>query len=335
MRPADRPGAGPRDADAIIAARIDGTAPPPGPAATAESAQTEAIRDDIEQTRAEMSGTIDAIQDRLDPDRLKEQARAQVREQVQGAKDAVRDATIGRAEDMARNVGDTATEARYTLVETIKQNPLPAALVGIGLGWLWMNRRTPPPARYYAPGTAGYQDWGAYGGRARLYQRDQVTPVDRARDKAGRVGDAASDMATQVQDTAGRLADQAGETASNLADRAQATAGDLSDQAQETMGNLAGGAQYQAQRLEDRFQRAMRENPLAVGAAALALGAAVGLAVPETRREDQLMGEARDTVVEKAQTAAQDTMQKVQGVAEEAGRAAQQAARDQGLTQSS
>lgn len=341
MRPVDRPDRDARDADAIIVARVEGTAAPPGPADTSETARTEAIRDDIAQTRSEMSGTIDAIQDRLDPDRLKEEAKAQVREQVQEhvqeAKDAVRGATIGKVEDMARNVGDTATEARSTLMETIKQNPLPAALVGLGLGWLWMNRQTPPATRYYAPGTAGYQDWGAYGGRARLDERDQDTPVDRARDKAGRVGDrvgaTASDMADQVQDTAGRLAGQAGDTVGNLTNQAQEMAGNLAGQAQETMGNLAGGAQYQAQRLEDRFQRVMRENPLAVGAAAFALGAAIGLAVPETDREDQLMGEARDTVVEKAQAVAQDTMQKVQGVAEQAGQAAQQAARDQGLTQ--
>ena len=47
--------------------------------------ETDAIRGDIEDTRANMSSTIDAIQEKLSPQRLTEQA-----------KDAVRDATVGR-----------------------------------------------------------------------------------------------------------------------------------------------------------------------------------------------------------------------------------------------
>ena len=41
----------------------------------------------------------------------------------------------------------------------------------------------------------------------------------------------------------------------------------------------------------------MERNPLAVGAVAMAVGVAVGLALPETRREQHLMGDARDRVV--------------------------------------
>src|SRR5574338_1520952 len=48
----------------------------------------DAIEQDIEQTRAEMSGTIDAIQERLNPEALKAQA-----------KEAAHDATIGRVID--------------------------------------------------------------------------------------------------------------------------------------------------------------------------------------------------------------------------------------------
>ena len=77
----------------------------------------------------------------------------------------------------------------------------------------------------------------------------------------------------------------------------------------------------------------LRENPLTTGALAVGLGAAVGLAIPETRKEHEVMGEARDTVVGKAQEKAQEAQQKVQRVAEEAQGAAQQEAENQGLTQ--
>jgi hypothetical protein len=74
------------------------------------------------------------------------------------------------------------------------------------------------------------------------------------------------------------------------------------------------------------------ENPLAVGAAAAVVGAAIGMMLPETEPEHRIMGEAKDTVLEKAQTVAQDAMQKVQRVADEVGTTVQDEAQNQGLT---
>ena len=65
---------------------------------------------------------------------------------------------------------------------------------------------------------------------------------------------------------------------------------------------------------------------MAVGAVALGLGAAIGLLIPETRQENQWMGEARDRVLHKAQETVQDVGLKAQIVAEEAIGAAKQEA---------
>ena len=75
----------------------------------------------------------------------------------------------------------------------------------------------------------------------------------------------------------------------------------------------------------------LHENPLTVGALAVGASAAIGLAIPETSKEHEVMGEARDTVVEKAQEKAQEMQQSVQRVAEEARGAAQQEAENQCL----
>jgi uncharacterized protein YjbJ (UPF0337 family) len=61
----------------------------------------------------------------------------------------------------------------------------------------------------------------------------------------------------------------------------------------------------------------MEENPLAVGAVALALGAAVGLAIPSTQIENRYMGEARNNLLHKAEETARDAVGKVQKVAGE------------------
>src|SRR4029453_15748153 len=68
---------------------------------------------------------------------------------------------------------------------------------------------------------------------------------------------------------------------------------------------MAGRAQAGAKRVERTFQRQLQERPLAIGAAAVAVGTMVGCALPRTRAEDQLMGEARTSMLSRAGDAVQ------------------------------
>jgi ElaB/YqjD/DUF883 family membrane-anchored ribosome-binding protein len=248
----------------------------------ATRAEIEHTRADIERTRADMSETVDAIQDRLSPESLKEQA-----------KDRVKEATVGKAQ-----------EAGSGIIGTIRANPLPAALTGIGLGWLLVNTRRQSSAQ------------GSY--RAGAYAHDYPPRYDAR----GADGPSAGQAVERVRD-------RAGETATQVQDKA----GQVAGQAQDRAGRLGNQARYQAQRASGGFQRMLQENPLAVGALGVGVGAAVGLAIPETTKEHEVMGEARDTFVEKAQEKAQDAQERVQQVAQEAQSAAQQEAENQGLTQ--
>jgi hypothetical protein len=80
-------------------------------------------------------------------------------------------------------------------------------------------------------------------------------------------------------------------------------------------------------RRQNQLQHMVQDNPLLVGAGAMMLGAAFGLAVPETDTENQWMGDARDTVVERAREMAHDAASRVQDaagtVADTAGKVAQ------------
>jgi hypothetical protein len=51
----------------------------------------------------------------------------------------------------------------------------------------------------------------------------------------------------------------------------------------------------------------------------MAVGSAAALTIPESRRENELMGEARDSLVQQAQSTAHSTVHKVQQVVEEVG----------------
>ena len=83
---------------------------------------TAEIRSQIEHTRAELGQTIDAIQDRLSPRRV-----------VQEAKDTISDATVGRAKRLASRVSDAANGSPTVsaVVEQVRRNPTIAALVGV------------------------------------------------------------------------------------------------------------------------------------------------------------------------------------------------------------
>jgi hypothetical protein len=329
------------DADALNVRRAD---------EIEQTEDTAEIRAEIEETRAEMSGTIEAIQERLNPEHLKEQVKDQVREQFQEVKATVREATIGKAEDMVRNAGETLDEARYGLMETIRQNPIPAALVGIGLGWLFMNRQSAPgrrytryydQARYDRGGQPHYGDRQGYTGRMSAYADSYGSKwVDQAEGGAKgtlhRVQETAGNVVNRAQETVGTIADRTQETVGNVVSQAQETASTVASQTQEAVGYITDQAQYQAQRVEDRFQHALYENPLAVGAVALAIGTAVGFSLPQTQRENELLGEARDTLIDRAQEVAQDTLEKVQQVAgdvmDQAQTTVQEKAKERGLT---
>ena len=271
----------------------------------AEVDEIEVTRMEIERTRADMGETVDAIQQRLSPENLKEQA-----------KDRVREATVGKAQG-----------AGSSIVETIRANPLPAALTGIGLSWLFVSgrRQSQRQPRYQQSRRYAYD-------HPRDYEEERGTSGASADQALERARDRVGETASQAQDTAGQVASQAQDTAGQITDRAQDQASKLGSQARNQVSRLGDRAQHQARRASSGFQRMLQENPLTVGALAVGVGAAVGLAIPETAKEHEVMGEARDNLVEKTQEKAQEAQQKVQSVAQEAQSAAQQEAENQGLT---
>jgi len=325
---------------------------------------TAAAREDIEMTRADMTSTIEAIQGRLDPEVLSEQAKdtahdvtdyaireakeaareitdhalEQAREAVRDvtgqAKLALREATVGKVEEMARNATDTAGGWRQGLMDTVKANPMPAALVGLGVSWLLLNRpssSSESPAytgRAYGAGmvpgyrSAGYPspDFGGssntgsgLGGAAQGAQQAVSRVTDRTQARAG-------EMVDQVQDTAGGVLDQV-----------QGAASDAMGQVQETGGQVIDQVQEQASRAQGFLQRQLEENPLIVGAVAVAVGGVLAGTVRSTSREDQLLGATRDRVMHAAQEVTQETIQKVGKVVDEAQTAATDEAKKQDL----
>jgi len=236
-----------------------------------------------------MAETIDVIQERLDPERLRAQAR-----------EAVREATIGRAQHMAREVQHRAREAGFSLRETVRNNPLPAAMVAVGLGWLALQ--------------------ATMGGDGRAVREVEAYPYREREDVEGRAREMAGEARHRAEETVTRIQERAGETVTQAQERAGEIAGEVQQRAEQ----VTHEAQRQVQRARGRLETMIDENPLAMGAVALAVGAAIGMMLPGTRHEDRIMGETRDRLMHRAEEMAEETMGKVEEAAHEAERSVQE-----------
>ena len=262
-REAERPG---QRADDVAGRSTESTR---GYAEGDDAQRTREIRHEIEETRGEMSETIDAIQEKLKPRNI-----------VADATDRVKSAATERVREMADTASQTAQQAMdYTrdrasdVAQGARNNAIPLALIGVGAAWLLTNR---------SRRSNHDEDW--------RYQRDsgnygRTWPRDESRYREG----------TAVRSGEGATA-RAREYASESAD----------------------SVRRMARRRQNQVQRMVQENPLLVGAGALMLGVAFGLAVPETEAENDLMGPTRDNMVDRARDMAHDAATEVQEAATEA-----------------
>lgn len=305
-------------ADELNATRTPGDAPVARGAFGAED-DPDAIARDIEQTREEMTGTIDAIQERLEPERLSaeakevahyaiEEAKGAVRELAGQASAAVHDATIGRVERMTATTREGAHTMGNDMFSTIKANPIPAALAAAGIGWMLMHRGDSNQRSGFGSGNWASQPTGygaypydAYGARGSQSQ----STTQQAQQMAGQ-------MASQVQDRAGQMQHQLGDTA---------------EQMQHRLGAASGQVQQQAQ----GFWQTLQANPIAAAALGLGIGAVAGMAIPETEKEHQLMGETRDSVIGSVKEVAGEKLNEAQKIAQDVGNAAMEEAKSQGV----
>jgi len=214
---------------------------------------------------------------------------------------------VDYAGSAASHAGETAMDVGSNLMQTLRQNPVPATLAALSLGWLWINGNRSSDTdyesgSYYAKGYSGSDSY-RYSGYNPQYENGT---------RNQREG-----LANRVGETAGQVQDKAADLASDARDQVS----ELGSQAQEFI-----------QRAPGRLEQMVQDNPLAVGAVALALGSAIGLMIPETRQEHQLMGEARDAFMDRAQEMVHQTGEKVQRVVDEVQDTAQEEARKQKLT---
>lgn len=245
-----------------------------------ESPRPEAIVEDIETTRGAMTETVQAIGDRLSPTNI-----------VADAKATVREATVGKVEVMADNAGRMIEEAGYTaqnaggsIVETIKRNPLPAAMAAIGLGWL---------ATHTAKGE----------------RRDEGGRLDGSRYRAASYGSGwTPDRGYEEQ--------RAGGPRQALADVGE-TVGERAGEVGDTLRQVPDEVRFRAEGLGQQAGRVLDETPFVAGAVAVAVGAVIGALLPATEVEQRVLGPATEKAIDAAEQTATEKMAEIEQTASE------------------
>ncbi|MGI8563968.1 MAG: DUF3618 domain-containing protein [Candidatus Dormibacter sp.] len=139
---------------------------------------------------------------------------------------------------------------------------------------------------------------------------DRVDAITYKTDVKSRVGDSISEKRDAIT---GKV--------SNLVSGVTGKASDISDQAP-SGDELKGHA--------TRAAGVAKDNPLGLALGAVAVGFLVGLAVPATRIEDERLGQASDTIKQKAMETGQEALNRGQQVAKDVAQSAAQTARESG-----
>lgn len=197
----------------------------------------EELRREIEQTRDNLTGTVDAIGDRVSPGRIVERKTTRAREGIRSVKETV----MGSASDAASSVSggaghaaDRVREAPGTVIDAATRKaqgaPLAAGLIAFGAGAL----------------IASLFKGSETEGRVAQAALDAAQPLKDAATEAGQ------QLAAGLKDQGQQAVEQVKETA------AQATQ-EVKDQAQQATQQTVETGRDAAQEVKEQGQAATRE----------------------------------------------------------------------------
>jgi hypothetical protein len=225
------------------------------------------------------------------------------------------------------------------LEEAVRENPVPAALIGMGCLWMLMGGSRLSLFGAAREGSASGAI-GRAGDAAYAAAQRGGSAVTRT---AGHAVEALSDLGTRAAEMTRAAAASGGDAVATasapMADAvssANDSAGSVGARAVEGLPNWAATASHTAQQAGAEWGRSAQQSlaelferqPLVLGAVGLAIGAGIAASLPTSEAETRLMGEASETLKEKAYDLASDKAQQAKSMAERG----LQEAEAQGLT---
>jgi ElaB/YqjD/DUF883 family membrane-anchored ribosome-binding protein len=282
------------------------------------------IESDIHQTRNAIAGDLRTLGERLSPEKLKEEAKEVMTQAKNIAVETLHDAK-NVATDTFREVKDSAMETVSAKVDEfrdnvrsverdalsfVRTNAVPLALIGIGVAWFMSNRRNQD------------EDWeGRYSprgqGRWRYPERGGAHPLDDVRNGVARAAETTRERGARAKDQARDWVEGAERDVSNAmgqvrdfaereVEEVRGAARDVSQKLSRATGQARDVAGRELRQAWEYSRRTTASHPLAVAAGAVAAGVCVGLALPETERESELLGRGRERLFDDAKEVIND-----------------------------
>lgn len=232
-------------------------------------------------------------------------------------------------------------QGQSRLADTVRGNPLPLALMGLGIGWLLMNGvREATASRgsgerggrrglgYGSADTAGYAGSGAagygYGGGAPDYGSSDYAGYGSGASGMQERGAGMEGGLGQMRERAAGTARELRERAAEYGHRVQERAQGMATTARTRASQVGRKVRYQAGNLADRSAETFNEHPLMIGSMALLVGAAIGASLPRTRNENRMFGHTRDEVMDRARAIGSEKWEKAKQVAARTAEAARE-----------
>jgi hypothetical protein len=209
-----------------------------------------------------------------------------------------------------------------TLSEAVQANPMSAALIGMGVLWLFAggsntslfgggNRRS-----LLGPAAHGVRNMGS--AAAETGTRAVSSVAGSLRNAAQSASAAASQLADTVADSSTRIASTAGDAFSSAFDTSKTAASRAADV------GAAGGAYLQesagqwVSTVRHGLADAIEQQPLWLGAIGLVIGAGMAASVPATDFEKKVIGDAGEAVKDQLVQAASQAREVAEAVTKEA-----------------
>lgn len=176
-------------------------------------------------------------------------------------------------------------ELRQTLGATMRNNPVPIVLTLAGITWLVAasyNKRQPPG-----------QDLQSRFAHSSVGQKLQAR-ASRARERLHSATESARERFRSTQESG-----EFDELQSS--DEEYGQTGGARERLSSKLSSTRETARTRAHQAQDRLYSMLDEQPLVLGALAVAIGAIIGTAVPSTHYENRMLGRARERAMTKAQ----------------------------------
>ncbi len=292
--------------------------------ATYDDASPSRIKADIDQTRAEMDETIDRLGRELQPRRIMEE---------------LMNAFNINGRDMARQAGCIAQDTGQALWRSIRENPLPLALIGVGIGWLAMkqsgadqkiagklrHRRYPVGDQYSAVDARTGEPYTASYGEE--FSQPDITGTSQfgeqssgsVGEKSETLGEKASHMGEKMKEQGRSMLSSAKDKLSQLSQKfSGGEGGGMKEKASEQISEMRERVRHGMERTREKLSHGkesashtLEDYPLAIGGIAMLLGLTVGSLLPRTRQENRILGEKADELKRRARDRARQASHEV------------------------